>query len=186
MNIENITKHLYLVVLKILSWRVNCCWDILIGKSLGRCQTLAATRIYQIENDEKFQTERKIADEIMAKILELQLPLKLDLPTEGLGNCFPVANVQQLQRPEIFNQLISNIRYRLTDINSIFRVSDIKYQISSIRYQVSNIKYHIWNIRYRVRDGKYHEYKVSSIRSQVLCLKYQVSSISYQVSDIKY
>ena len=50
--------------------------------SLGRCQTRAATMIYQKENDDKYQTKRKIADEIMAKILELQLPFKLDW--EGL------------------------------------------------------------------------------------------------------
>ena len=54
--------------------------------SLGRCQTRAATMKHLKENDDKFQTERKIADEIMAKVLELQLPLKLDQPTEGLGN----------------------------------------------------------------------------------------------------
>ena len=41
----------------------------------------------------------------METILRLQLPFKLDQPTEGLGNCFPIAIVQQLQRPEIFNQL---------------------------------------------------------------------------------
>ena len=71
----------------------------------GRCRTRAATILNKKENDDKFQTERKIADEIMAKILELQLPFKLDQPTEGLGNCFPIAIVQQLQRPEIFNHL---------------------------------------------------------------------------------
>ena len=66
--------------------------------------------MYQKENDDKFHTERKIADEIMAKILEIQLPLKLDQPTEGLGNCFPIAIVQQLQRPEIFNQLRPKVK----------------------------------------------------------------------------
>ena len=73
--------------------------------SLGRGRTRAATVRYQKENDDQFQTERRIADEIMAIILQLQLPFKLDQPTEGLGNCFPIAIVQQLQRPEIFNQL---------------------------------------------------------------------------------
>ena len=65
---------------------------------------------YQKENDDKFQTERKIADEIMTKVLELQLPLKLDQPTEGLGNCFPISIVQQLQRPEIFSQLRPSVQ----------------------------------------------------------------------------
>ena len=78
--------------------------------SLGRCRTRAATTKYLKENDDKFQTERKIANEIMAKILELQLPFKLDQPTEGLGNCFPIAIVQQLHRPEIFNQLRPTVK----------------------------------------------------------------------------
>ena len=54
--------------------------------------------------------ERKIADEIMETILRLQLPLKLDQPTEGLGNCFPIAIIQQLQRPEIFQQIRPSIQ----------------------------------------------------------------------------
>ena len=78
--------------------------------SLGRGRTRAASMAYQIENDVKFQTERQIADEIMAKVLELQLPLKLDQLTEGLGNCFPMAIVQQLQRPEIFSQLRPSVQ----------------------------------------------------------------------------
>ena len=49
--------------------------------------------------------ERRIADEIMDTINRLQLPLKLDQLTEGLGNCFPIAIVQQLQRPEILSEL---------------------------------------------------------------------------------
>ena len=59
--------------------------------------------MYQKENDDKFHTERKIADEIMAKILELQLPLKLDQPTEALGNCFPIAIVQNFRDQKYSN-----------------------------------------------------------------------------------
>ena len=78
--------------------------------SLGRGRTRAATITYQKENDDKFKTERRIADEIMAKVLELQLPFKLDQPTEGLGNCFPISIIQQLQRPEIFSQLRPSVQ----------------------------------------------------------------------------
>ena len=49
--------------------------------------------------------EQQIADEIMATVHRLQLPFKLDELTEGLGNCFPIAIIQQLRRPEILNQL---------------------------------------------------------------------------------
>jgi hypothetical protein len=41
----------------------------------------------------------------METIHRLQLPFKLDQLTEGLGNCFPIAIIQQLQRPEILSQL---------------------------------------------------------------------------------
>ena len=78
--------------------------------SLGHGRTRAATKTYQTENDDQFQTERKLADEIMETILRLQLPLKLDQPTEGLGNCFPIAIIQQLQRPEIFQQIRPSIQ----------------------------------------------------------------------------
>ena len=49
--------------------------------------------------------EKQIAEEIMNTIHRLQLPFKLDQLTEGLGNCFPIAIIQQLRRPEILSQL---------------------------------------------------------------------------------
>ena len=41
----------------------------------------------------------------MNTVNRLQLPFKLDELTEGLGNCFPMAIIQQLRRPEISSQL---------------------------------------------------------------------------------
>ena len=76
---------------------------------LGR--TRASSSKYQSQNEDqfqiedRFQIERKIADEIMDTIHRLQLPFKLDQLTEGLGNCFPIAILQQLRRPEIHSQL---------------------------------------------------------------------------------
>ena len=60
---------------------------------------------YQGQNEEKYKIERIIANEILDTIHRLQLPLKLDQLTEGQGNCFPIAIIQQLRRPEIFSQL---------------------------------------------------------------------------------
>ena len=59
----------------------------------------------QFQLEDRFQNERNIANEIMATIHRLQLPFKLDQLTEGLGNCFPIAIIKQLRRPEIFSQL---------------------------------------------------------------------------------
>ena len=64
---------------------------------LGR--TPASSSQYQSQNEDqfqiedRFQIERNIADEIMVTIH--QLPFKLDQLTEGLGNCFPIAIIQQ-------------------------------------------------------------------------------------------
>ena len=51
------------------------------------------------------EIERRIANEIMDTVHRLGLPLKLDQITEGQGNCFPISIKQQLNRPEIYNQL---------------------------------------------------------------------------------
>ena len=41
----------------------------------------------------------------METVNRLQLPFVLDQLTEGRGNCFPIAVIQQCQRPEINKQL---------------------------------------------------------------------------------
>ena len=63
------------------------------------------------ENDVTFQIEEKIGDEIMETVHRLQLPLKLDFPTEGRGNCFPISIIQQCHRPEISNYLRPAVRH---------------------------------------------------------------------------
>ena len=62
------------------------------------------------ENDVTFQIEEKIGDEIMETVHRLQLPLKLDFPTEGRGNCFPISIIQQCHRPEILSYLRPAVR----------------------------------------------------------------------------
>ena len=52
-----------------------------------------------------YETEERIANEIMQTVNALGLPFKLDQLTEGRRNCFPIAILQQLKRPEIFSQL---------------------------------------------------------------------------------
>ena len=59
----------------------------------------------QWPSEDQLQIEKIIANEIMDTVHRLQLPLKLDQLTEGRGNCFPIAIIQQLRRPEIFSQL---------------------------------------------------------------------------------
>ena len=54
--------------------------------------------------------ERRIGLEIQKKIRSLQLPLKLDEITEGRGNCFPLAIIAQLHRPNVFQSLSESIQ----------------------------------------------------------------------------
>ena len=58
-----------------------------------------------LQYDDNLQIERRIADEIMETVNRVQLPLILDQLTEGRGNCFPIAILQQCRRPEINQQL---------------------------------------------------------------------------------
>ena len=50
-------------------------------------------------------TEQRIAKEIMTVVNMLDLPMILDRITEGKGNCFPLAILDQCKRPEILNKL---------------------------------------------------------------------------------
>ena len=94
----------------------------------------------------------------MAIILQLQLPLKLDQPTEGLGNCFPIAIIQQLQRPEILNNLRPTVR-RIAKHESGHtllrqsvhafimksrhpRVTEFRKQYEELEGQISGISWH--------------------------------------------
>ena len=76
---------------------------------LGWTKSISASRrrndSQEQQQDDNFQIERKIAHEIMETVERLQLPLKLDQLTEGRGNCFPMAIIQQCHRPEIRQQL---------------------------------------------------------------------------------
>ena len=47
----------------------------------------------------------------METVNRLQLPLKLDFPTEGRGNCFPISIMQQCRRPEIFSYLRPAVKH---------------------------------------------------------------------------
>ena len=65
----------------------------------------STSRTQERNNDDQYQVERNIANEIMDTVHRLQLPHKLDQLTEGRGNCFPIAIIQQCRRPEISSQL---------------------------------------------------------------------------------
>ena len=54
--------------------------------------------------------ERNAADAIMKHCRLLKLPMKLDKLTMGVGNCFMVAVLQQLNRPEVYSNLRDELK----------------------------------------------------------------------------
>ncbi len=58
----------------------------------------------------QYQIERKIGNEILQHVRKLNLPFKLDQLTEGKGDCFPIAVIQQCRRPEVMSSLPSQIQ----------------------------------------------------------------------------
>ena len=70
----------------------------------------SSSRVQIMENVSNFEIELKIANQIMDTVRRLQLPVKLDQLTEGRGNCFPKAVLQQCRRPEI----LSHVKHQST------------------------------------------------------------------------
>ena len=65
------------------------------------------------ENDDPYdemEMERRIANEIMEVVNQRGLPLILDKLTEGKGNCFPLAILDQCKRPEIIKILPKTLK----------------------------------------------------------------------------
>ena len=57
-----------------------------------------------------WEGERRAADAILKHCQLLKLPIKLDSLTLGVGNCFMVAVLQQLRRPELHNNLSDELK----------------------------------------------------------------------------
>ena len=76
------------------------------------------------------QIEEKIAREIMEIVEKLQLPFTLDTITEGKGNCFPLAIMAQCRRPEVFQDLSSEIQSIVRQNNStLLRLAVRKFML---------------------------------------------------------
>ena len=63
--------------------------------------------------------ERRAADALIRHCKELKLPMKLDKLTQGVGNCFMVAVLQQLGRPELHNNLNNNLKKIAVDLDQM-------------------------------------------------------------------
>ena len=78
----------------------------------------------------------------MQHVHKLELPFKLDQLTEGQGNCFPIAVVQQCRRPDILKTLTPNIQQIVKDENghSQLRVEVVKFISSSEHPKIRSFK----------------------------------------------
>ena len=78
----------------------------------------------------------------MQHVHQLDLPFKLDQLTEGQGNCFPIAVVQQCRRPDILQTLTPNIQQIVKNENghSQLRVEVVKFISSSEHRKIRSFK----------------------------------------------
>ena len=78
----------------------------------------------------------------METVHRLELPLKLDQLTEGLGNCFPISIVQQCHRPEILSYLRpkANQIVRLRNGHSTLRQNVTEFIMKSKTLRVQSFK----------------------------------------------
>ena len=101
----------------------------------------------------------------MDKILELELPFKLDQPTEGLGNCFPIAIVQQLRRPEIFNQLRPTVKRLAKHISghTLLRQSVYTFIMKSRHPRVNEFRQQYEELENQISGKSWHDYWTSMV-----------------------
>ena len=104
-HIENLTRPLFFVVHIGILIFPNCDKSMFCLIGWTKSVSTPRRRVEEQQHDDNLKVERMIADEIMETVNRLQLPFILDQLTEGRGNCFPIAVIQQCQRPEINKQL---------------------------------------------------------------------------------
>ena len=64
----------------------------------------------EAEQNHTWEIERECADKIMEHVRRHCLGYKLDELTRGLGSCFMIAVLQQINRPEVFRQATSEVQ----------------------------------------------------------------------------
>ena len=104
----------------------------------------------ELQHDDNFKIERKIAQEIMEAVEKLQLPLKLDQLTEGRGNCFPMSIIQQCHRPEIRQQL-KPIPKMLLTIKSAH--SALRFNVKRFILKSEHPRIHAFRKQFEELDG---------------------------------
>ena len=79
-------------------------------------------------------------DDLTSTIHRCNLDLKLDNNTEGYGNCFPNAVVQQCRRPEIRNWLQENKPWAIFNGNQSVRKLITNFSLTSRHQTIARLK----------------------------------------------
>ena len=82
----------------------------------------------------------KNMDSLTTTILRCNLKLTLDYPTEGFGNCFPNAIVQQCRRPEVKAWLLKNMPGAIFTSSQNLRLKVKNFALNSQEQAVLNIR----------------------------------------------
>ena len=77
---------------------------------------------------------------LSSTIQKCKLQLKLDNPTEGYGNCFPNAIVQQCRRPEIQDWLLENKPWAIVKSQQALRRQVKNFALKSAHKTVHDYK----------------------------------------------
>ena len=92
-------------------------------------------------------------DELSATIRRCNLPLKFDNNTEGYGDCFPNAIVQQCRRPEIRSWLQANKPWAIVNHQEMLRRKVTHFSLSSRINAIVNLKIK-YDEQYLTADNK--------------------------------
>ena len=79
-------------------------------------------------------------DELSATIRRCELQLKFDNHTEGYGNCFPNAIVQQCRRPEIKTWLQEKRPWAIINNQQILRIKITNFSLNPRNKAIIDLK----------------------------------------------
>ena len=96
--------------------------------------------------------------DLQETIIRCNLPLKLDNDTEGFGNCFPNAIVQQCLRPEIKNWLQSKKPWTTTSYHRALRTKVTNFALKQQLKAIVDLKSHYNSVIIHIDKQSWLEY----------------------------
>ena len=101
---------------------------------------------------------RSIMDSLSLAIKKCNLDLLLDNPTDGFGNCFPNALVQQCRRPEIKTWLQKNRPWAIFNGHQSVRTKITNFALKSKDQAITNLRAKYEQVRGPAENKSWNEY----------------------------